>query len=125
MLGSNDVFHPDDFEPQMRALIEYSIENGVVPILSTKADNEEGDHSINTTIARLAYEYDIPLWNFWLAVQPLPEKGLQEDGVHLTWGRNYFNDQDTLQKAWPVRNLTALQILDKVWRKATGQSTLQ
>ena len=48
-----------------------------LPILATKADNLEGDHSINPTIARLAFEYDIPLWNFWLAVQPLPDHGLK------------------------------------------------
>ncbi len=70
MLGTNDVWHPDEFEPQMRKIIEYSIANGVIPILSTKADNQEGDYSINATIARLAWEYDIPLWNFWAAVQP-------------------------------------------------------
>jgi hypothetical protein len=122
MLGSNDIYHPEDFEPQMRKIIEFSMENGVVPILSTKADNEEGDHFINTTIARLADEYNIPLWNFWLAVQPLPNHGLQEDGVHLTWGRNFFNDPNTMEKAWPVRNLTALQMLDAVWRAVTEQN---
>jgi hypothetical protein len=125
MLGSNDIYHPDNFEPQMRKILEYLMENGVIPILSTKADNEEGDHSINSTIARLAYEYDLPLWNYWLAVQSLPSEGLQEDQVHLTWGRNFFNDPDAMQKAWPVRNLTALQVLDAVWRHAEGLSIQQ
>ena len=120
MLGSNDVWHPDSFEPQMRKIIEYSIQNGVIPILSTKADNDEGNNSINATIARLAVEYDIPLWNFWRAVQDLPDKGLQEDGVHLTWGPNRFNDPAVMKRAWPVRNLTALQTLDGVWRAVTG-----
>ena len=120
MLGANDVWHPDEFEPQMRKIIEYSIQNGVVPILSTKADNQEGDQSINATIARLAWEYDIPLWNYWLAVQDLPDKGLQEDKVHLTWGRNFFDDPNAMSKAWPVRNLTALQMLDAIWRKVSG-----
>jgi len=120
MLGTNDIYHPEDFEPQMRNIIEFFLENGVIPILSTKADNEEGDHSINATIARLAYEYDIPLWNYWLAIQELPNHGLQEDGVHLTWGRNFFDDPNAMEKAWPIRNLTALQVLDKVWRKAAG-----
>ena len=120
MLGSNDVWHPDTFEPQMRKIIEYSIQNGVIPILSTKADNDEGNNSINATIARLAVEYDIPLWNFWRAVQDLPDKGLQEDGVHLTWGANRFNDPAVMKRAWPVRNLTALQTLDAVWRAVIG-----
>lgn len=122
MLGTNDVWHPEDFEPQMRKIIEYSLENGVIPILSTKADNTEGDHRINAIIANLAVEYDIPLWNFWLAVQPLPDHGLQEDLAHLTWGRNFFNDPTAMSKAWPLRNLTALQILNAVWRKASGQT---
>lgn len=116
MLGTNDVFHPDTFEEQMRKIIEYTIDQGVVPVLATKADNLEGDGSINDIIARLAWEYDIPLWNFWLAVQPLPDHGLQEDGSHLTWAQNWFDDPKALQRAWPVRNLTALQILDNIWR---------
>lgn len=104
----------------MRAILEYSLQMGVIPILSTKADNEEKDHSINNTIARLAIEYKAPLWNFWRAVQDLPDKGLQEDGVHLTWAANRFNDEQAMKKAWPVHNLTALQTLDAVWRSITS-----
>jgi hypothetical protein len=120
MLGTNDVWHPTEFEPQMRKIIEFFIQNGVIPILSTKADNQEGDGSINATIARLAYEYDIPLWNFWKAANSLPNHGLQEDLAHLTWGRNFFDDPEAMSKAWPVRNLTALQVLDAVWRKVNA-----
>jgi hypothetical protein len=115
-LGTNDVYHPDKFEPQMRRIIETSIENGIIPVLATKADNLEGDGSINDTISRLALEYDIPLWNYWRAVQQLPAQGLQEDGAHLTWARNWFDDPHALKSGWTVRNLTALQVLDAVWR---------
>lgn len=115
-LGTNDVWHQDTFEPQMRKIIELSIENGVVPILSTKADDLEGDGSINSTIARLAVEYQVPLWNYWVALQDLPDHGLQEDGSHLTWGPNRFDDPQVLQRAWPIRNLTALQVLNTVWQ---------
>ncbi len=121
MLGANDIWHPDEFEPSMRKIIEYSINNGVIPILSTKADNQEGDGSINFAIARLAQEYDIPMINYWRAVQDLPDQGLQEDGVHLTWGKNDFSDPKYLETAWTIRNLTALQTLDAVWRTATDQ----
>ena len=117
MLGTNDVYHPAEFEPQMRKIIEYSVEQGVIPILTTKADNKEGDGSINATIARLALEYQVPLWNFYAAVDPLSNNGLQEDMAHLTWGRNLFDDPDAMSKAWPQRNLTALQALDAVWQK--------
>ncbi len=121
MLGTNDIWKPEEFEPQMRKILEFSIENGVIPIISTKADNAEGDHFINMTIANLAWEYEIPLLNYWLAVQPLPDQGLQEDGAHLTWGRNFFNDPQAMSKAWPVRNLTALQALNAVWQKIKSQ----
>jgi hypothetical protein len=121
MLGTNDVWHPDEFEPQMRKIIEFSIQNGVIPILATKADNQEGDHSINAIIARLAWEYDIPLWNFWAAVDPLPDHGLQEDGAHLTWASNTFDAPEAMTKAWPIRNLTALQILNAVWEKVASR----
>jgi hypothetical protein len=122
-LGTNDVHHQDTFEARMREIIEYSIENGVIPILSTKADNLEGDGSINATIARLAMEYQVPLWNFWRAVQPLPSRGLQEDGAHLTRAGNHFDDPYAMQTAWTVRNLNALQVLDIVWQYINEAAT--
>ncbi len=64
MLGANDVWHTQEFEPQMRKIIEFSIEQGVIPILATKPDNQEGDGSINATIARLAAEYRNPAVEF-------------------------------------------------------------
>jgi hypothetical protein len=119
MLGTNDRWHMDTFEDNMRQIIEYSIEQGVVPILGTKADNYEEDESINRTISRLALEYEVPLWNYWLAVQPLPNHGLVKDGVHLTWGPVRFDDPENLKMAWPVRNLTAMQTLELVWTSVT------
>ena len=113
--GSNNKV--ENYEKYMRIIIETVIEAGAVPILATKADNLEGDHLINQAIARLAYEYDIPLWNFWAAVQPLPNHGLLEDGFHLTHGLNDFSESVNLKQAWPVRNLTALQVIDAVWHK--------
>jgi hypothetical protein len=52
MLGTNDVWHPDEFEPQMRKIIEYSIANGINPIVAPKRQSE-GDHSINANPCRL------------------------------------------------------------------------
>lgn len=116
LVGSNDVPHRERFEENLRKVIERTIELGVVPVLATKADNLEGDDSLNATMARLAVEYDLPLWNFWAAVQPLPDHGLQPDAVHLTWASNRFDQVDNMRRAWPVRNLTALQTLAALWR---------
>jgi hypothetical protein len=116
MLGTNDVHHLDTFEGDMRKIIEFSLQQGVIPILSTKADNLEGDHTVNAILARLAQVYQVPLWNYWRAVQPLPDQGLQEDQAHLTWQPNKFNDPKALESGWAMRNLTALQVLDAIWR---------
>ena len=115
-LGTNQVWKPDEFEAGMRQLLDILLSQNVVPILSTKGDNLEGDHRINSIIACLAEEYDVPLWNFWAAIQPLPNHGLQPDLEHLTYGITDFDDENAMQSAWTVRNLTALQALDAVWR---------
>ncbi|MBA4379421.1 MAG: hypothetical protein C0393_01820, partial [Anaerolinea sp.] len=119
-LGTNQVWSPEEFEAGMRMIIQELLDKRVVPILATKADNLEGEHRINAIIVRLADEYNVPLWNFWLAIQPLPGHGLQVDNEHITYSWNDFNDPTIMQFAWPWRNLTALQALDAVWRGVTG-----
>lgn len=88
-------------------LLDRVIAAGAVPILSTKGDNEEGDGSINLGIAQLAAERDLPVWNFWRAIQTLPNHGLDlaRDGNYLSVG------------AWDVRSFSALQVLDHFWRR--------
>ena len=72
----------------LRQIIDILIGNGVMPVLTTKADNLEGDFSVNLEIARIAHEHDLPLVNFWAAVQPLPNAGLdpvrQGGAMYLT-----------------------------------------
>jgi hypothetical protein len=122
--------HPENYEAYLRQIIEYSIQQGVVPIVATKADNLEGNNLINQTIANLAQEYDIPLWNFWSAVQPLPNHGLiafnsldEVDMFHLTHSEGYYfyNNPAASQSGWSVRNLTALQSLDAIRRGLSDQ----
>ena len=104
----------EEYDKYMRRVLDRIIETGALPIIATKADNLEGDNAINATIAQIAHEYEIPMWNFWAAVQPLPSHGLSGDGFHLTFSRNFFDDSDRMKSAWPWRNLTALQTLDAV-----------
>jgi hypothetical protein len=111
----------EKYETYMRQVIETVIEQGVVPVVATKADNLEGGQRINTLIAHLAWEYDIPLWNFWSAVQPLRSRGLTEDGFHLTQTSDYHNFYFDMPRSrwsgWMARNLTALQALDAARRE--------
>ena len=91
----------------MRRILDTIIAHGAVPILATKADDVEGDNSLNLTTAKLASEYDLPLWNFWAAVQPLPAHGMdmkRNDGFHIS------------TDAWTTRSFTGLEALDSVWR---------
>ena len=93
----------EEYDKYMRRVIERILETGAVPI--------------NATVAQIAYDYDIPLWNFWAAVQSLSSHGLWLDGCHLTFARNFFDDPARMKSAWPWRNLTALQTLEVVRRE--------
>jgi hypothetical protein len=120
--GTNDANGNVDFEIAFRRVVDMTIGNGIVPILSTKADNAEGDESINATIVRVAYEYDLPLWNYWLAVQSLPDKGMRSP-EHLSASPVGFAnfEGENLNYGWSVRNLTALQVLDMVRKSIAAQ----
>ncbi len=111
----------EEYDKYMRRVLDRIIETGALPIIATKADNLEGDYAINATVAQIAYEYEIPLWNFWAAVQPLPNHGLSPDNFHLTFARNFFDDRQRMKTAWPWRNLTALQTLDFVRNQLVAQ----
>jgi hypothetical protein len=114
-IGTDDYLTPADFERNMRQIIETTINLGIVPILATKADDAD-QLDYNPIIARLAGEYDIPLWNLWLAFQPLPGQGL-EDNMHPSGSFAAFDfTSDNLNRyGWTQRNLTALQSLYEVW----------
>ena len=122
-LGTNDFGQPERFERNLRHILDYLLSNGIVPILGTKGDNLEGDHEINSIIARLAYEYEAPLWNYWAAIQPLPNQGIRtDDNYHPTHPGfedgmpNDFSSSWKMDYGFPWRNLTALQILDLLMR---------
>lgn len=114
------------FERNMRIIIEGTINKGIVPILATKADNLEGDNSVNETLARLAMEYEIPLWNFWAATQPLPDHGLRDSNGHLN-SISYTTFTDftmyySLECGMQIKNLTALQMLDFLRKQLASTS---
>ena len=128
-IGTNDTYYvkrdPTVYERNLRSIIEKTISLGILPVLATKADNIEGDNSINATVARLAMEYELPLWNFWSSVQDLPEKGLR-DTEHLTT-ISYLNFTDfsqphALEYGMQMKNLTALQVLYFLWQELELES---
>ena len=100
----------------LRRIIAQLIENGVVPILATKADNRELDHRINRDMALLAAEFDLPLWNFWASLSNLPNRGLFTRKDRPLQGDIYLTDEAKI-----IHRETGLEALDIVWRAATGQ----
>jgi hypothetical protein len=118
-LGSNDAGVPEMTDENLREIIEYALANGVIPVLGTKADRHEGTSNINNTIIRqVAADYAIPLWDFDLIAQTLPGRGLDQDGVHLTtFYAHDYTRPEALQRGYGVYNLTALMMLDMIWRE--------
>ena len=101
------------YEMYLRQIIDESIKHGVLPVLETKADVAElgnGVHVMNPIIAKLAYEYDLPLWNFWRSAQPLFNHGIDptRDGFHIT------------EDARRLKSLVALQTLDAIRHAVAG-----
>jgi len=107
-----DITPPETYEKYLRQIIDQVIEHGTVPILMTKADNVEGGQQINQIIANLAYEYDIPLYNWWKAAQALPNKGLDPERDDL------FHIDPAY--AWTEQSAYGLGTLDSIWKGTRG-----
>jgi hypothetical protein len=109
------------YNSYLRKIVEYVLSQNVIPILTTRAEIPGSSNSINAVVDRVAYDYQVPLWNFGAATLSLPSYGLTEDGFHLTQAANNFNDPESMEAGWPWRNLTALQAIDAVFRAVNGQ----
>jgi len=95
----------------LQKVVAQLIDAGVVPILVFKADDREGDERINQDYAQLAVQYDLPVWNFWLATAGLPNHGLYTKPDMAFEGPIYLTEA-----ALQVQRTTALQALDAVRR---------
>lgn len=100
----------------LRKIITQLINEGVVPILATKADNRELDDRVNRDMAMLADEFNLPLWNFWASLSDLPDRGLYVMDGREEQGAVYLN-----KEAQEIHRITGLEVLNIVWRVATGQ----
>jgi hypothetical protein len=116
-LGANDAGVPKLFEKNMRAVVEYAIAQGVIPVLSTKPDQRKGTEQINDILRKIAADYQIPLWDFARVSETLPGRGLGPDGVHLTgFYQHDYTLPQAFQRGHSVQNLTALIVLDEIWQ---------
>jgi hypothetical protein len=121
-LGSNDAGSPGGFNVNYRQIVETLIEEGIVPILATKADRFEGGDNVNNNIIReIAADFQVPLLEFDILADTLPGRGLSSDNVHLTYLEPLdYGSADIFSVGYPVHNLASLMILDEVSREASG-----
>jgi hypothetical protein len=98
----------------LRNILDQLLERGIVPILSTKADNSERDDHLNLEMALLAVEYDLPLWNFHAAASDLPNNGVGTRAGRENQGEIYLSYQGL-----KLHRNTALQTLAAVWQAIT------
>ena len=105
-LGRN--WHPaapiSRFEESLRLISDMIISHGAIPVLINKNDNVEGNWSVNITLAKVAYDYQIPMINFWKAAGSLPNNGLHDN--------NYMTFE-----AIDLRSFYVLKTLGVIWEE--------
>lgn len=127
MFGTNDASYRTvaEFRADMERILRTTLDWGVIPILSTIPMRPEIPDVIaayNAEIADLTADYRLPLWDYAYVMASLPNSGLARDNVHPSSPPSYRPQEaaiftpEYLQYGYNVRNLTALQLLDAVWR---------
>jgi hypothetical protein len=108
---------------ELTQIVQYSLSQGIIPVLSTMpywGPNNPDTTLINDNIRRVAAENNIPLWDFWLTSEQLPNRGVTQD-YHINdpnYTRSAFFDADSLQMTVTRRNLEALEILHAILTQA-------
>jgi hypothetical protein len=124
MFGTNDSGYrtPQQYRQNLQRIVDISVENGIIPLLSTIPDRPEMPATIaafNQVVRELAETNKLPLWDYHAALQLLPNQGLAYDNLHPSSPPAPYQaaanfQRQNLQYGYVVRNLTALQLLYQV-----------
>lgn len=130
LIGTNDVETMDGatYRQNLETILDKTIARSVLPVLSTlpnRSGFEEQIAEFNTIIRETATQYQIPIWELNNSLSDLPNDGLDEDGVHLSYPPDTLEQWEAsanfignnLDYGYNIRNLTALQVLDAIWRQ--------
>lgn len=124
LFGANDVqgIPIDEFRANLERIVQITEGHGVIPVLSTTPNRLDDPKSTaridsyNAVIAQVARAHADPLWNFWKATIKLTNSGLaSNDNIHPSIPDDHNTaifDAAHLTYGAPIRNLTALQVLD-------------
>jgi hypothetical protein len=130
MFGTNDVDRGSEssFRDGLGRIVADCLRRGVIPVLSTIPDRLDDRSAgarvpaFNNVIRTLARDNGTPLIDLHTALETLPNRGLDPDGIHPSaWQldgdtRTASFDSDALRYGYNVRNLTTLQTLDLLRR---------
>lgn len=127
MFGSNDVQFLDGgtYAANLQRIVQISKDAGVIPVISTiptRVGYEGQVDQFNGIVREIARSNAIPLWDYHAAMSGLPNSGLSGDGLHPSAspsgyaGAADFNGEN-LQAGYVIRNLTALQVLNALYRQ--------
>lgn len=121
MFGTNDVLAIDaaTFDYYLRTLVIETANAGVVPIMFTfppRPEDVEKSLLFSRIIVTIAADYDLPLVNLLVALEPLPDYGVDpDDTLHLTTpelpATTATFTEEGLTAGYTVRNLITLQAL--------------
>jgi hypothetical protein len=126
MFGPNDIWQmeADEFEAQMRLLVQETLMRGIIPVLTTfstdpRKNSWEPSIDFNVAVINIAHDYHVPVMNLWLAARDLPGYGLEGDGIHMkNYGYNQIKFDIGLEARFGVnlQNLVAIRTLDEIRR---------
>ena len=130
MYGTNDLERYDvgTYAANINRIVDIIEANGTVAALSTippRLDNADFNvlvGTFNDAIRSIASTRHLPLVDFWVALQGIPNNGISSDGVHPDI---YLDPSDpntdgcdfsapALEHGYNVRNLTALAMLGRL-----------
>ncbi len=107
------------YHNELTSIVQYTLDQGIIPVLSTIpywGPQNPDTALINDTIRQVAAEKNVPLWDFWVTSEQLPNRGVTQD-YHIAdpaYQRATFFDADSLRMGVTRRNLEALEVLHAV-----------
>ena len=125
MLGTNDVVQlpVEVYRANLERIVQISIDRGVIPVLSTIPERPGSDVGpYNAAVRSIASAHDIPLWDYWSVMADAPNQGISHDNIHPSEAPGDHSasadfNQGNLGYGYNLRNLTALMVLDALWRQ--------
>jgi hypothetical protein len=117
-VGLGSMYHD-----ALREIVEYSFQQGVIPVLSTSpywGPIHPSTDVMNATIRAVANEYQVPLWDLYLTTETLPERGIDPDNTYHTTKPDdgkvtyFIYKDDHMDAGMTRRNLEALEVLNAI-----------